>query len=115
MADRNDPSNTPILTPSRCCAASTKAKFPTNKLIVKPIPVNNPIPYRVIQSELFGISASFNFIEQYENKNTPICFPKNKPHTIPRGTGFNNVAKLTPANETPALANANIGIIPKAT
>ncbi len=44
MDDRNDPSNTPILTPSRCCVASTKAKFPTNKLMVKPMPVNIPIP-----------------------------------------------------------------------
>ena len=34
---------------------------------------------------------------------------------MPSGTGFKRVAKLNPSKETPALANAKIGIIPKAT
>ena len=42
--DNNDPVNTPILTPSIYCIFSTKAKFPTNKLIVKPIPVKIETP-----------------------------------------------------------------------
>ena len=33
--DNNDPVNTPILTPSIYCKFSAKAKFPTNRLIVK--------------------------------------------------------------------------------
>lgn len=42
--DNNDPVNTPILTPLIYCAFSTKARFPTNKLIVKPMPVKTPTP-----------------------------------------------------------------------
>ena len=37
--DNNDPVKTPIFTPSIYCKFSTNAKLPTNKLIVKPIPV----------------------------------------------------------------------------
>ena len=51
----------------------------------------------------------------YEKINTPNCLPMNKPNTIPKGTLFNKVAKDKPSKETPALANANNGIIPKAT
>ena len=36
----------------------------------------------------------------------------NSPNTIPRGTLSNNEAKDKPSKETPAFANANIGIIP---
>ena len=39
MADKNEPVKTPIFTPSIYSVFSMKAKFPTNKLIVKPIPV----------------------------------------------------------------------------
>lgn len=42
--DSNDPVNTPILTPSIYCIFSAKAKFPTKRLIVKPIPVRTPTP-----------------------------------------------------------------------
>ena len=42
--DNNDPVSTPIFTPSIYCMFSAKAKFPTNKLIVKPIPVRTPTP-----------------------------------------------------------------------
>ena len=45
------------------------------------------------QSELFGISATLSFIAAYENIKTPICLPINKPHNIPRGTGFKSVPK----------------------
>ena len=41
-ADNVDPIKTPIFTPSILCVASINAKFPTNKLIVKPIPVSTP-------------------------------------------------------------------------
>ena len=47
--------------------------------------------------------------------NTPICFPKNNPDTIPKGTGVNKVANVNPAKETPAFAKAKIGIIANAT
>ena len=40
--DNSDPLNTPILTPSIYSILLTNAKFPTNKLIVKPIPVKTP-------------------------------------------------------------------------
>ena len=36
---------------------SAKAKFPTNKLIVKPIPVKTDTPYKLSQLELSGICA----------------------------------------------------------
>ena len=39
IVERKDPTRTPIFTPSKYCVSSMKAKFPTNKLIVKPIPV----------------------------------------------------------------------------
>ena len=42
--DINDPVNTPIFTPLIYCVFSTNAKFPTKRLIVKPIPVNTPTP-----------------------------------------------------------------------
>ena len=53
--DNKDPAKTPILTPSIYCVLSAKAKFPTNKLIVKPIPVNTETPYKLSQLELSGI------------------------------------------------------------
>ena len=61
--DNNDPVKTPILTPSMYCVFSTKAKFPTNKLIVKPIPVKIETPYKLNQFELFGASANLSLIE----------------------------------------------------
>ena len=57
IVDNNDPANTPILTPSMYCIFSTNAKFPTNKLIVKPIPVKIDTPYKLSQLELSGICA----------------------------------------------------------
>ena len=42
--DNKDPANTPILTPSMYSIFSTKAKFPINKLIEKPIPASIPTP-----------------------------------------------------------------------
>ena len=109
--DNNDPAKTPILTPSMYCVFSTKAKFPTNKLIVKPIPVNIPTPYKFSQFEFLGISAKPNFIEAYENTNTPNCLPKNNPNKIPNGTGANRDDRDKPSRDTPALAKANKGII----
>ena len=34
---------------------------------------------------------------------------------MPKGTGLSKLEKATPSKDTPALANAKIGIIPKAT
>ena len=109
--DNSDPLKTPIFTPSIYCVFSTKAKFPTNKLIVKPIPVKMPTPYKFIQFELFGILAKPNLIDIYEKRKTPTCFPKNKPKRIPNGTGINKDDIDIPFKETPAFANANKGII----
>ena len=53
--DRRDPDKTPILTPSIYSILLAKAKFPTNKLIVKPIPVKTETPYKLSQVELLGI------------------------------------------------------------
>ena len=94
---------------------SINAKFPINKLIVKPMPVKIETPYKPNQFELFGIFANLNLIEIYENNNTPICFPKNNPSIIPRGTGSNKFKKDKSSKLTPALANAKIGIIKNAT
>ena len=61
--ESKDPASTPIFTPSIYWIFSAKAKFPTNKLIVKPIPVKIETPYKLIQFELFGASANFNLTE----------------------------------------------------
>ena len=61
------------------------------------------------------LAYDFNFTDINENKNTPICFPKNKPHIIPKGTGVRIVFKDIFLITTPAFASANNGIIPKAT
>ena len=53
--DSKDPAKTPIFTPSIYCIFSAKAKLPTNKLIVKPIPVKTETPYKLNQFELSGI------------------------------------------------------------
>ena len=113
--DNNEPDKTPILTPSIYWVFSTNAKFPTNKLIVNPIPVKMLTPYKFNQLALLGISAIFSLIETKENNRTPSCFPKKRPNKIPNGTGVKSEEKLIPSNETPALARANKGIIPKAT
>ena len=113
--DKSDPDKTPSLTPSMYCVLSIKAKLPTNKLIVKPIPVSTPTPYRVIQFELLGICANLSLIDIYENINTPNCLPINRPIKIPKGTGSRSEENEIPSKETPALAKANNGIIPKAT
>ena len=62
--DNNDPDNTPILTPSMYEVFSANAKFPTNKLIVKPIPVNIETPYKLTHFELSGSSAIFNLTDK---------------------------------------------------
>ena len=92
-----------------------KAKFPTKRLIVKPIPVKIDTAYKVGHEDLLGMSANFNFTDIYERTKTPICFPKNKPNTIPNGTGLSKVDNVNPSNDTPAFAKAKIGIIPNAT
>ena len=61
--DNNDPDKTPIFTPSIYSIFSTKAKFPTKRLIVNPIPVNIETPYILNQFELLGTSAILNFID----------------------------------------------------
>ena len=113
--DKSDPLRTPIFTPSKYIGEFANAKFPTNKLIVKPIPVKTETAYKDIQFELLGFCARFNLTDTYANRKTPICFPKNKPHKIPSGTGLSREFKLIPFKETPAFANAKRGIIPNAT
>ena len=54
-------------------------------------------------------------IETYENNNTPICLPKNKPNSIPNGTGESRLENDSPTKLTPALAKAKRGIIINAT
>ena len=94
---------------------SANAKFPTNKLIVKPIPVSTDTPYKLNQPELSGICAAPVLTAIKEKTITPICLPTNRPSSIPSGTGCSNDEKDKPTNETPALAKAKIGIIIKAT
>ena len=113
--DSKDPAKTPIFTPSIYWIFSAKAKFPTNKLIVKPMPVKTDTPYKLNQLELLGISAAPDLTAMKEKIITPTCLPTNNPKRIPSGTGCNNDDIDKPSKETPALANANIGIIIKAT
>ena len=113
--DSKDPARTPIFTPSMYCILLAKAKFPTNKLIVKPTPVKTETPYRLSQLDLSGICATPNLTAKKEISITPTCLPMNNPKRIPNGTGSNKDDKDNPSKDTPALANANIGIIIKAT
>ncbi len=115
IVDNKDPDKTPILTPSMYWVFSTNAKLPTNKLIVKPIPVKIETPYMLNQFELSGISAIPNFTAKNEKNITPTCFPTNKPKSMPSGTGSINEDIVKPSKETPALAKANKGIIINAT
>ena len=94
---------------------SANAKLPTNKLIVNPIPVKTDTPYKLNQLELSGICATPVLTAIKEKIITPTCFPTNNPKRMPSGTGSNNEEKDKPSKETPALANANMGIIMKAT
>ena len=91
------------------------AKFPTNKLIVNPTPVKIETPYKLNQLELSGICAAPNFTAKYDETITPTCLPINRPKRIPSGTGSSKLDKDNPIRDTPALANANIGIIKNAT
>ena len=113
--DSKDPARTPIFTPSIYWILLAKAKFPTNKLIVKPTPVNIETPYKLNQLDLSGICATPNFTAKKEISITPTCLPTNSPKRIPNGTGSNKDDNDNPSKDTPALANANIGIIIKAT
>ena len=83
--------------------------------MVNPMPVKIPTPYNLIQLEFDGISANFNFTDKNENRNTPICLPKNKPQIIPKGTGDSIVFIDILFKTTPAFAKANSGIFPNAT
>ena len=115
IVDKRDPAKTPILTPSIYCVLSANARLPTNKLIVKPIPVKIETPYKLNQLELSGICATPNLTAKKEKNITPTCFPTNNPKSIPRGTGIINEDSVKPSKETPALAKANKGIIINAT
>ena len=88
--ESKDPARTPIFTPSMYWIFSAKAKFPTNKLIVKPTPVNIETPYRLNQLDLSGICATPNLTAKKEISITPTCLPTNNPKRIPNGTGSNN-------------------------
>ncbi len=79
------------------------------------MPVRTDTPYKLIQFELSGICAAPTFTAIYEKIMTPTCLPTNNPSRIPSGTGSNNEDRDNPSNETPAFANANMGIIIKAT
>ena len=115
IVDNKDPAKTPILTPSIYSIFSTNAKLPTNKLIVKPIPVKIETPYKLNQLELSGIWAIPNLTAKKEKNITPTCLPTNNPKSIPRGTGLIKEENVKPSKETPALAKANKGMIINAT
>ena len=51
-ADIKDPDKTPILTSPINSILLAKARFPTNKLIVKPMPVKMATPYKLNQLDL---------------------------------------------------------------
>ena len=104
------------------CEAKFGITFPmTEKVSVKG---NEAHPFYIWAKENHGKSAvpKWNFHKiiinkegKIENKNTPICLPKNKPAKIPKGTGSINELIDIPSKETPAFAKAKRGIIPKAT
>ena len=63
------------------------AKVPMNKLMVKPIPHNNAIPYNHVQSAPSGIFANFDLTANQAAPKTPNCLPRNKPRAMPKGIG----------------------------
>ena len=79
------------------------------------MPVKTETPYKLNHVELSGICAILSLTEKYEKNMTPNCLPKNSPTSIPKGTGNINDEKERPLKETPALANANNGMIINAT
>ena len=92
-----------------------KARFPTNKLIVNPMPVNTPTAYKFIHEQCLGLSAQPNLIAAIEKANTPSCLPTNHPSKTPSVTLSKTWTRLTPSRLTPAFANAKIGMIIKET
>ena len=73
------------------------------------------VPYRLFQLSPSGSFANPNLIIIHENPNTPNCFPRNKPKTIPRVILFKTELNVKPSRDTPAFAKAKTGIIRNAT
>ena len=79
--------------------------------MVKPIP-HNTLTARICRMPMpFGRRANPVLIASQLISEIPSGLPTNNPSMIPSGTGVARLARLTPANEIPALANANNGRI----
>lgn len=110
--------NDPTITPKRTEVASlgsANANVPINKLMVNPIPHRIAMAYIQDHETPSGNRANLSFTAHHAAENTPICFPRNKPSAIPKGTGFNKVLMWTSVSDIPALNNAKRGNTPNAT
>ena len=56
-----------------------------------------------------GLLATPSRIAAQAAPNTPSCLPRNSPAAMPSGTGSSRSDGVSPANDTPALANPNTG------
>ncbi|MNH24432.1 hypothetical protein D3C79_843620 [compost metagenome] len=77
--------------------------------MVKPMPQSIATPSNCPQLAPAGNAARRSLIASQVRPNTPTVLPASKPTAIPSGTGWVKLSNVMPANETPALANANSG------
>src|SRR4029077_14392286 len=109
-----DAANVPILAISSS-APSPNAKFAMNNDIVKPIPQSQLAPKIFPQDTSAGGVARRTPTDSRAKSHIPTGFPRNKPSATPRLTGCRAAAVTFPSIRTPALANANSGMMKKLT
>ena len=76
-----------------------------NRLIVNPMPQSIATPKSEAQVAPSGSRPMPSRMDAHANPNTPTVLPTNSPAAMPRGTGANADARVTPSRDTPALAN----------
>src|SRR5579863_163281 len=96
-------------------APSPNAKVEINSDMVKPIPQSQLAPKIFPQVTSSGRLATRMATENRAKSHIPIGFPRNKPSATPRLTGCRTAAETFPSILTPALANANSGMMRKLT
>lgn len=113
-AERSEPARMPrrsskaLPSPPFC----SKAREPMKRLIVKPIPQSSATPWIWRQFTPSGRRARPPFTASQLAPNTPICFPRNNPRAMPRGTGSKSDPSVRSPSGSPALAKAKIGRMP---
>ena len=94
---------------------SPNAKFAMNSDMVKPIPQSQLAPKTFPHDTCAGGVARRVMTDSRAKSQIPKGFPKNKPRATPTLTGCVAAAGTFPTIRTPALANANSGMMRKLT